>query len=41
MELETNTATESITVTHSILAADALHALIARVYPLDPPIACT
>ncbi|SRR6266496_703704 len=41
MEQEAAIAIETIPVTHSILDADALLALIARVYPLDPPIACT
>src|SRR5215211_6658660 len=41
MERETSTTIETIPVTHSILAADALLALIARVYSLDPPITCS
>jgi len=41
MDLEAFTAIETIPVTHSILAAEALLALIARVYPVDPPIACS
>jgi Ser/Thr protein kinase RdoA (MazF antagonist) len=40
MELEAFTAIETIPVSHSILAADALLELITRAYPLDPPISC-
>src|SRR5437773_2744907 len=41
MEQEGSTTIETIPVTHSILAPDALLALIVRVYSLDPPMSCS
>ena len=41
MEPEASTEIETIPVIHSILAADALPGLVARVYPLDPPMSCS
>jgi Ser/Thr protein kinase RdoA (MazF antagonist) len=40
MEQAASIAIETVAVTHSIPAADALLALIARLYPLDQPLSC-
>src|SRR6266540_3694868 len=41
MEPEASTEIETIPIIHSLLAADALPGLVARVYPLDPLMSCS